>query len=448
MALWDSITQFLALEPWQARSIDTFDSTTPLATQLAAIQGLPRPWRAASISEAMGVPAIQRAVTLISNSVGSLPLEAYRNGGLVETPKVVVRPDPFSTPEQFYSDAGYALATRGETVFWIASRDGLGYPTALIVVPLHELQVEENPRNRLMPAYTWGTIKGTRYTPANPRGEFVHVFYLRKHRFALRGTGPLQFAGAAASVSVESQEWAANFYAGGGNPSVNLHSPADLADGEAEALRNQWIGTPANMPQVTSGDLELRDVPFNEQAAQLLEAREYQNGDAARLFGIPGSLMEYNTPGAALTYQNLAEVWIGFVRGSLSINYLEKIEQALTDLLPRAMVVRFAVSGLQRADEETRWKVYTAAVGVIGPEEAADLARRREGLVAGDIERAPVPAAPPAAIPPPLQNRSTAVRCEGMRLLRGRLTECGKLLAEGGPFTGTCPRCKKEYAAA
>ncbi len=112
-------------------------------------------------------------------------------------------------------------------------------------------------------------------------------------------------------------------------------------------------------------------------------------------------------------------------------------------------MARFAVDGLQRADEKTRWEVYEKAVGVIGPEEAAAFARRREGLIPGDVERAPIPASPPTAIPAPLQNRAPdVVRCDGMRLLRGRLTACGKLLAEGGRFLGTCPRCGKAYPAA
>ena len=448
MSLWDAVSRFLAIEPLQERSIDSFDTTTPLAIQLAALHAQPRPWRLPTITEALGVPAIQRAVTLIANTTGSLALQTFRNTELMsETPRVIIRPNPYEAPNETYGAMAYCLATRGETVLWIAARDSYGFASALVVLPLGELRVEENPRNRLLPFYTWGTIKGTRYSPANPTGDFVHITYLREP-FALRGMGPLQLARAAASVSVESQEWAANFYAGGGYPSIELHSEVELSVGEADALKLQWIGTPSNMPKVTSGNLAAREIAANPQGAQMLEAREYQNGDAARMFGIPGALMEYNSPGSSLTYQNVTEVYTIFVKGSLSINYLEKIEQALTDLLPRPMAVRFYLDGLMRADVKTRWEVYEKAVGVLGPEEGAAFARLREGLVPGNIENAPVPAAPPLAIPAPLQNRSQeAVRCEGMRLLRGRLTSCGKLLAEAGPFVGTCPRCGKVYTA-
>jgi HK97 family phage portal protein len=452
MGVFSAVRQLLTLEPYQLRTVDPFAEAPDLAAQLAVIQAKPRPWRLPSVREALGVPAIQRAVTLIANSTGSLTMQGWQLGQVMdEAPRLIVRPDPYSTPRDCYRDMAYLMASRGEVVLWVASRDGQARVTALIVVPPAELTVEDNPRNRLFPIYTWGNVKGTRWSPPNPTGDFVHITYL-KEPGTLRGVGPLQLAGAAVSVSVEAQEWAANLYADGGKPSVNLHTPLDLTQDEAAKARAQWVATPPNMPQVTSGEWELRDVPFNENNAQMLDSREHQNGEAARLFGIPGALMEYGAPGSSLTYQNLADVWINFVRGSLAINYLEPIEQAMTDLLPRTTIAKFNVKELQRADEKTRWEIYTAAVGVIGPDEAAAMARKREGLEPGDSELAPVPFAPAPAVPSELpQLRSAEIRCTGMHVKRmggvPRVMQCNRLLSKSGSYSGPCPRCKTMYAA-
>ena len=120
MGLMDSIARFLSLEPFQeVQERVEFDPYSPLAVQLQALQAKPRPWRLPSIDEALGVPAIQRAVTLIANTTGSLAIEAYRNGvKLIDTPRVVSRPDPFHTPRDFYSSAAYCMAS--------ARRDGAG----------------------------------------------------------------------------------------------------------------------------------------------------------------------------------------------------------------------------------------------------------------------------------------------------------------------------------
>jgi phage portal protein BeeE len=249
------------------------------------------------------------------------------------------------------------------------------------------------------------------------------------------------------SVGVEAQEWAANFFATGGNPSTNLHSDVELTKEEATALRDQWIETPPNMPQVTSGGLQLREVPHNSQSAQMMQAREYQNGDFARMFNIPGSLLDHAIPGTSLTYQNVGNEFDKFVRTCLLPNYLEPMEQALTDLLTRSTTTRFNTEALLRADARTRWEIYERAVTVLGPEEAASYARSREGLAGGDIETAPVPLAPPQAIPSslPVQTRSLS---DHLGLTDLRCPKCGKLAGRvAGPAEIACARCGQLVAA-
>jgi len=461
---------------WEGSAVETRSSPVPDSLHdllHRTIGGSPGPWRLPSINDALGVPAFNRCVTLIANTVGSLTVEAFRNRALLdETPAVISRPDPFRTPREFYRDTGYNLATRGEFVWWIAKREGGqpdGSPISLIVVPLHELTVEPNTDNRLKPAYVWGEKRSTRYSPANPRGEFVHQTYLQEPG-QLRGVGPLQMGKAAVSVAVEAQEWAANFYADGGNPSLLIKHASTLSplkidengdadpDGmnEAERLRAQWMDRAHNVPRVIDQNIE--DVKYmspNEHGAQMLAARDRGDGEAARLFGMPGALLEYGFAGASLTYQNLADVWVNFVRGCLAPNYLEPIEQALSDLLPRRAVARFRVAGLQRADDRTRWEIYEIASRVLGQEEAAQLARVAEDLAPGNPEVAPILPAPPAAVPaslPETRSEPVEVRCDSLVAKRrggvSRMETCNRLLSTTGVFVGMCPRCKREYPIA
>ena len=98
MGVLDRIADFFSIQPMQQRTADPWVEVPDLQTQLAAIRAQARPWRAPSIREALGVPAIQRAVTLISNTTGSLSIETWRNGEpMAETPKVITRPDPYQT---------------------------------------------------------------------------------------------------------------------------------------------------------------------------------------------------------------------------------------------------------------------------------------------------------------------------------------------------------------
>jgi len=211
------------------------------------------------------------------------------------------------------------------------------------------------------------------------------------------------------------------------------------------------INTPSRLPKVTSGEIEIKELNGPGDGAQMLAAREYNNGDAARMFGMPGKLLEYSSPGSSLTYQNLGEVFTEFVKGSLSISYLEPMEQKLGDLLPRGQAARFNVKGFLRADIKTRFEVYQIAVAVLGQEAAAQWAMQAEGFAPGDVEFAAIPYAPPAAIPaslPETRSEDSDVRCDGMRLRQGRLVACNKLLSRSGAFVGRCERCHKEYGTA
>ena len=456
MSIWDGIRSLLAVEhlqPVQRR--DQWNDYPTLQQQIATLRatGATRPWRVPSIDQALGVPAIHRAVTLISSSVGMLTMEAFRVGEalpMADAPRIVARPDPYHTPQRFYSDTAWCMATRGEFIWWIASRDGDGRPSALVVVPLREMTVEENERNRLLPKYTWNNEKrpiiSTRYSPANPDGDFVHEQFPGEP-FSLRGSGPLQRCGAAISVSVESQEWAANFYADGGYPSIGIKAAGEWNDAEAAAFKAQWMDAPNNVPRMWDAGVEsVQEFGVNAQGAQMLEARQHQNGDAARMFGIPGSLLEYQQPGSSLTYQNLEGEFAKLVKTCLGPLYLEPIEQQMSDLLTRSTAARFNVQGFERPDAKTRAEVYNLLVplGVMTAEQAA----QAEGLAPGDIEFSPIPFAPPAAIPasvPGLRSAPESFRCDGRRVLRGRLVPCGKLLYPGTP---RCTRCKKEHQAA
>jgi phage portal protein BeeE len=128
---------------------------------------------------------------------------------------------------------------------------------------------------------------------------------------------------------------------------------------------------------------------LSPEAATLPETRALAVGDAARMLGIPGDLLEYAAGGSSLTYRNLGAVGDHLVRFTLAPGYLEPIEQHLSDLLTRTTVARFNVEGLLRADIETRYRVYESGVtksGVLTLEEA----RMMEGLEPGGIETAPI----------------------------------------------------------
>jgi HK97 family phage portal protein len=437
------------VDPASIPRTDTVTRSEDWPDLTESIRNVLAPWKNASIQDALGVPAIFRAVSLIANTTGQLAVEVWRQGVQLDddqTPQLVKRPDPYKTPRDFYRDTAFNMATRGEAWWWIARRDANGVPISLINVPPWEIVVDPG-TNRLKPMISW-------LGKTMPNDDMKQMTFLPDVN-SLRGIGPLQACGAAISVSVEAQQWAANFFAGG-NSSVLIKVAGALGEGEdgeeeAAALRTQFMDKDNNTPRIIDDGIEdVREISVNEQGAQMLDARQHNNGDAARMFGIPGVLMEYATAGSSLTYQNISEVFTLFVKTCLQPNYLEPIEQTMSDLLPRTQKAEFNVAGFQRADPKTRWETYNLAVPVIGQEEAASWAREAEGFTPGDAEFAPIPYSPPQAVPDrlPIARATEELRCNGRRIMGGVMRPCNKLLSESGVFVGMCPRCRKVYEAA
>ena len=373
-----------------------------------------------SVNEALGVPAILRAVSLIANTTGALPVEGYRNGALLHArgrrpasspgPTRSRRPAPSTAtpPTTWRPGASRGGGSRGAT------------PTASPVASSWSRPGRSPSASR---AATASARRSAGWAARCAREDMRQTIYLPDET-GLRGVGPAPAAAAPRSRSRSSPRSGrptssprtAATPASASRPRAPCREDPETGVHEADTLREQWMSKPHNTPRVyDEGIEEIKEFSVNQQGAQMLEARAYEIGDAARMFGIPGALLEYSVPGSCLTYQNVEGEYTKFVRTCLAPNYLEPIEQELTDLLTRSTVARFNVKGILRADIKTRYEVHKIAIetGIYTPEYAGQL----EGFVPGDIEFAPVPPAPAGRGPDGAAGRS---RAPGSRARSGR----------------------------
>jgi HK97 family phage portal protein len=296
-------------------------------------------------------------------------------------------------------------------------------------VPPWEVMVEENQRNRLRPTIKWNDT-------VMPNEDMRHLTYLPGSDG--RGLGPLQLAGVAVSITVEAEHWAANFFSGA-MPSIIGTTEQEMTEDELSALDAQWSEKPNNLPRWLTQGLTLSEPPYNAEKSQLTETRQHEVGNTARMFNMPGALIEYQMSGASLRYTNDETIWADFQRRCLSPHYLEPIEQEISDLLTRSTVTRFNLDQLLRASIQTRAEVYDKLVpiGVMTVEEA----RAKEGLSAGSADFQPVPQSQPQAVP---------LRLAFERSLQDvHCGKCGRLVGRAaGAFETRCKRCGEMVRAA
>lgn len=335
-----------------------------------------------TVKEALALPAIYRSVSLLASAAASLNLIEYIGSAIAIVQSTVVRrPSKVWTPGSFWRDTVQYMATYGEAIWLVRSRDVLGIPSSLsVVVPYSMVSKEWNGET-----LRWFSKVNGKEREQDPR-DVVHIPLLRDPNTG-RGLGPLQTCGAAVNVAVEADRWAQRWFVGG-MPSTFLKSEMPIDELEATTVKEQWLADPPNLPKVGYAFTPQR-IGFSVEEAQLNGARMFNRGEVALMFGIPGRLLEYAESGTSVTYANVGDLATELVRLTLAPLYLEQIEQAFSDLLPRGHEVRFDVEGFQRADIKTRYEVYEKAIslGIITPEDAAI----EEGKAAGSREVQPVP---------------------------------------------------------
>jgi HK97 family phage portal protein len=337
---------------------------------------------AATIGEALGIPAIFRAVTLLSTVAASLQLKEYVNGREV-TPAapVIRRPQRAWTPGAFTRQTVLNMAAYGEAIWIVKERDAGGLASDL--VPVKPTLLKSDFSGIVHDWYTYDR-NGKRFD--YNRADVVHIPFIQDPGDG-RGRGPLQMCGVATNVAVEAEYWASRFFVGS-IPSVFLESKVPLAGDDPATIKDKWLTDPPNVPKVGYG-IEPHVLPLNPETAQLTASRMYSRGDAALMFGIPGRMLEYSESGSSITYANVGDLATELVRLTLSPVYLEQIEQAFSDLRPRGTEVRYDVEGFERADAKTRYEIHEKAIG-LGMYDA-EYAARAEGISGEFPEVRPAP---------------------------------------------------------
>jgi HK97 family phage portal protein len=327
----------------------------------------------ATRSEAMSVPAIARARNLIAGTIAGMPLLAYVDDEVAGTNVEVPRLPWMRQPEVDTPRATTLAYTVDSLLFY-----GRGYWRVTDVY-------REDGRPR---TFEWidptlvtfdiniETGKITRYyvnltpVPASGIGSLV-VFSSLDEGILIRGGQTIKAAYELEAATVN--------YARNPAPSITLKNTGmDLPSEQVEKLLSRWRESrrsSGGSVAYLSAALDMSSVGFSPKDMMLVEAREYQVAEIARLTGIPPWYLGADT-GGSMTYSNVNSTRRDLLDFSLH-PYVSAIEQRLSmdDVTPRGTHVSFSFTDFLRSSPIERAQLYNALVplGILSPEEARQL---------------------------------------------------------------------------
>jgi len=302
---------------------------------------------------ALGVPAIWRGVTLISDAIGAMPLHSYRGNKIVEpTPPILARPNPPYTRMETISAMAAALLVHGNYIAVLGAPGANGLPDSFYPVEPYRVNVGKSEGRVLY------TIDGKKYD----QSQILHIKNFSMPG-ALVGVGLLGAQKQSIGKAIAINEYAARYFDGGVSPSAILKSAnPDLSQEEADALKSAWMSMYSSRnraPAVLNASTDFEVLSDNAQESQLIEAQQQALVEASNTLGLPAYYL--GAPNSSRTYSNVEQENLQLVRWSLQ-PIAQRIEEALSDLLVRGQTARFNYDSLLRTDTLTRYQAHQIAL--------------------------------------------------------------------------------------
>lgn len=325
---------------------------------------------------ALAITSVQRAVTLLAESIAQLPCRLYQRQSSGDRREVVdhsasgvigARPNGWMTAYQAHEYKQFCMGLRGNA---FALKDIAADGTVQSLYPLHpdRVQILVSPVDR-MPYYR------VLLAPDGIAGVFPlrlmhHVRWVGDNPYA--GLSPIALHREALGTVAAAERHAARVFGAGTRLSGVLTRPAaapalkDQAD--VDRLLDAWekkYGGSDHTGRVAllQEGMEFKPLSMSNEDAQLIEARGYGVRDVARIYGIPphklGDLSD-----ATLT--NIEQQSLEFVVYTM-MPWIKRHEEAMErDLLTandraEGLYIQFDATGLLRGDTQSRYAAYAQA---------------------------------------------------------------------------------------
>lgn len=307
---------------------------------------------------AFKVNAIFSAVSLISDTISTLPVDAYirRNGARFPyrpKPLWVSNPDLDTTAPAFWGAIIVSMLLDGNAFVRIF-RDGSGDIVNLTVLNPTSVKITRNGIGRVMYVHEGEAV-------ALSPDDLLHIPDVVRPG-ELRGVSRVDALKENFGLAMALETYAAKFFGSGSSTSGVLEYPGPLTPEQAKNLadgfdaRHRGLAR-SNRTAVISGGAKYNPTTVPNDQAQFLDSRRLAVEDVARAFNVPTNLL--GLPNAT-SYASIEQQNIAFVVHTLR-PIIGKIEQAFTRLLPDQVFLRFSVDGLLRGDFASRMQGYSIA---------------------------------------------------------------------------------------
>ena len=310
------------------------------------------------------VNAIFSAVSLISDTISTLPVDAYiRLDGLRRPfrprPAWVTKPDVDTTKEAFYGAVIVSMLLDGNAFIRVYS-NRRGEITNLVVLNPIDVEIRRNGVGRVM-----YQVKGENRMLSSE--AVIHVPDVVRPG-AIRGVSRVEALKEDFGLAIALRSYAARFFGSGATTQGIIEYPNKLTGEQAKMLQENFDSRHKGWKRshrtgILSGGATYKTTSVTNDQAQFIDSRRMAVEDVARAFNVPPHLL--GLPGtnsyASVEQNNLA--WVIHCLRPI----VQKLESAFSPLMSRypggeTAFIKFNLDGLLRADINSRMSAYSTGL--------------------------------------------------------------------------------------
>jgi HK97 family phage portal protein len=361
--------------------------------------------------------AVWACQRVLKATISGLPVDVYRvaRGRKTEVspqPGVIANPHPSASVRRrgWVGQVIGSMLMDGNIYADVIGMDSMGRPLKLN--PVNPDQV------------TWAMSKGQlvpfvtgKERAVWPNGDLWHVpasqLMIPGQPFAL---SPTEMGRTSIGTGIAAEEFGAKFFGDGAHPSGVLSGESDPTPDQAEAIKRRFVEITqgSREPLVMGSGWTYTKMSVDPKDGQFIDLLRFEVEQACRWYGVPPSMVYSSLAGSAVTYQNLNDSDLMFLKYSVN-QWLLDLEDAWSECIAAPQIVKLNPSALLRMDDTKRWDLWRTrlelksisvnqVLHIEDEEPFADPEFDKPGIPGG-IEK---PALPAKVTPPPADGTGTA----------------------------------------
>lgn len=330
-----------------------------------------------SETSALQIAAVWGSVSLISETIATLPVRQYRlQGGEavpMEPAPVIARPWSEFDQRDFVIQGTMSMLLRGNLWGRKVGMDSRGCPEQVQLVHPDHARVRRSPDSGAVEVRYWNDLI--------PDDQVTRKMALSVPE-GIAGLNPIEYMRNSLSVARAQDLWSGAFYANSARPDGVIEVDEDLDPLQVKEMSEDWKAAHqginhSHLPAILTGGATFKPITMSMADVQFLEQMGYSasviSGMIYRISPHMLGMVDKTTSwGSGIEQQEL-----GFVRNTLLI-WLCRWEDLMRSWLPPRQFVTFDLSERLRGDTLQRWSAYQIA-RVIGAMNGAEV-RAAEGL--------------------------------------------------------------------